>query len=736
MKFASQFSRLREAAIKAAPASEGRKREEREESLRDLLRWLPIIPLILLIIFGCGSFALIQPKPAYADTRSQIEADYEPWEFTVFKPIGEEIIEEIQKDQVLYPEVFEEPVQPIVAKGNFWDPTGTPPPNAPTPTPTAPTLAPTSTQSLTPTAETTTVTTTPSHTPSSTPTPTPSGPPAPVPPIGPPANTYWFQRDTNPLPYMMYTTLPNGVYRNGSSPTFHSPAFSLGQSLQAGTTVVNFYGSNPSSLVSIFSVELRAGATQLGYGSFALPPDTYDAYFFSASIATGQHNFADGERLGLSLNFGGSGEIYWDGPYNYSGVAVPLVVNLPTATPTASVTSSPTPTGTVTNTPSPSNTPTNTPTPSNTPTITPTPSNTPTNTPTPSNTPTITPTPTPGTVTVQSGTCSISGGSLSTSCTISPSLADTTRTFMVFQATSSNNTPNSSNVRCFLAGTSTVTCDRFGTTGTVNIQWQTVEFASGVTVEHLTPACVGDITNVAITPVTNMANSFLLFSHAQGGVIQDGNDRRTVRLTSTSNVELRQSGFGSCASEGTASALQVVQFTNASVTRGLTGAMTGASLTVSGLPAVNTAKTMLIYSYRTANSGANIAAGLVRGEIDNATSLTFSRGDSTGQIDAIAWERIEFTDATSVQQVQPSMAPGIATDNFAIASVDTSRAIVFAGGQWTAGQGFGQTSFTGDDIIGVAVGRHELTSATNLLVTRDDTNGSASWVSYVVEYAP
>lgn len=307
---------------------------------------------------------------------------------------------------------------------------------------------------------------------------------------------------------------------------------------------------------------------------------------------------------------------------------------------------------------------------------------------------------------------------------------------MVFQATSSNNTPNSSNVRCVLASTSTINCDRFGTTGTVNIRWQTVEFASGVTVEHLTPACVNYITNVAITPVADMTRTFLIYSHAQGGVIQDMNDRRTVRLTSTSNVELRQSGTGTCAPEGTAESLQVVQFTNASVTRGFVGAMTGTTLSVSGLPAVATSKTMLIYSYRTSNSGPNIAAGLVRGRIDSPTSLSFSRGDFTGQIDEIAWERIEFTDATTVQQIDISMAASIGTANAAITSVDTSMAIAFAGGQWTSGQAMGETTYAGDDVIGVAVGRHELTSATNLLVTRDDINGTADWTSYIVEFGP
>ncbi len=307
---------------------------------------------------------------------------------------------------------------------------------------------------------------------------------------------------------------------------------------------------------------------------------------------------------------------------------------------------------------------------------------------------------------------------------------------MVFQATSSNNTPNSSNVRCVLTNTTTITCDRFGTAGTVNIHWQTVEISIGVTVEHLTPACVSYITNVPITPVADMANTFLIYSHAQGGIIQDINDRRTAQLTSTTNVELRQSGTGTCASEGTAESLQVVQFTNASVTRGFVGAMTGSTLSVSSLPAVDTSKTVLIYSYRTGNSGPNIAAGLVRGSIDSPTSLSFSRGDFTGQIDAIAWERIEFTNASTVQQIDVSMAAGIGTANEAIASVDTSRAIAFAGGQWTSGQAMGETTYAGDDVIGVAVGRHELTSATNLLVTRDDINGTANWTSYIVEFGP
>jgi hypothetical protein len=133
---------------------------------------------------------------------------------------------------------------------------------------------------------------------------------------------------------MMYTTIPTGSYRSSGSVSFYSPWFSSGQSLQAGTTSVNFYAWNPSPIGSVFTAELRAGGTLLGSGTFALPPNTYDAYFFSASFATGSHNFANNERLQVRFSFAAPAEIFWDSSYNFSGAAVPAISNNPTATPT------------------------------------------------------------------------------------------------------------------------------------------------------------------------------------------------------------------------------------------------------------------------------------------------------------------------------------------------------------------------------------------------------------------
>ncbi len=159
MKFKSPFTKLREAAIMAAPASEGRKKEEREETLRDLLRWLLLLPLIILLLFGCGTLGMFGLRPAQADTRSALDADYSPWPFTVFKPVSVEINEEIQQDAILYPGTFAEPVEPKIIPADFWfTPTPTP---TPTPTTTGTPLqtsTPTSTLTPSPTGGTTTST--------------------------------------------------------------------------------------------------------------------------------------------------------------------------------------------------------------------------------------------------------------------------------------------------------------------------------------------------------------------------------------------------------------------------------------------------------------------------------------------------------------------------------------------------------------------------------------------------
>src|SRR3989304_3929198 len=76
---------------------------------------------------GCGSMAMLGNRPAFADPRSVLSADYRPWPFTVFGSVDPGIIEEAVLDQQRYPDTFVEPVLPTVIPGGFW-PTPSPTP--------------------------------------------------------------------------------------------------------------------------------------------------------------------------------------------------------------------------------------------------------------------------------------------------------------------------------------------------------------------------------------------------------------------------------------------------------------------------------------------------------------------------------------------------------------------------------------------------------------------------------
>ena len=163
--------------------------KEKQDKLRGLARWLSIVPPILLLLYGCGTLALIGPRTmAFPDTRSQLQADYSPWSFIVFQPLSPEILEELRRDQERYPETFDEPVAFVVVPGDLW-PTQSVPGGPPNPTPLA-IASPSPTSTLLPTLTLApTPTTAPSVTPTSSatllPTPSPTRPPEKPPPTAP-----------------------------------------------------------------------------------------------------------------------------------------------------------------------------------------------------------------------------------------------------------------------------------------------------------------------------------------------------------------------------------------------------------------------------------------------------------------------------------------------------------------------------------------------------------------------
>lgn len=338
---------------------------------------------------------------------------------------------------------------------------------------------------------------------------------------------------------------------------------------------------------------------------------------------------------------------------------------------------------------------------------------------------------------VRRNTCTLANGATSVDCPVSPAVGQLDRSFLLFQATTNNNTPASSFIRCKLATTSSITCSRVGNTGDAIIQWQVAELPKGLKVQHIETRCLTTLTSVTIAAV-QPEKAFLLFSSSQDGTASDSNDFMAVQLASTTRVDIVNNG--GC--NNTTYMLQVVELEDTSVTRGVTGQMTSGTLDVTSLASADTARSMMMSTFRTSAGGDNnICNRMIRSELTSDTSLRFSRWAGgtcdNSTLDAISWERLTAPVGTLVQSKQMELADGSATTTTPLATpVDLSRTLVFSSSQIAGGQGGGETSFSADDVLGAAIGRFQLTSPNQLEVKRDRASGTARWTVYAVQLDP
>jgi hypothetical protein len=280
--------------------------------LRELAGWLIIVPVVLLILFGCGQLALLrQPPVTYADTRSQLSADYHPWTPVVFAAVSTEIVSEILQDY------GQDPTDPqiIVTASPFWPtqvggtpiafiptktatptvlPTATHTPvpsdtSAPTPTP----ATPTATQTVTrlPTRLPTLAPPTPTETATSVPPPMPTNvpPPAPTDTSAPPLPTPTVDTPIPPLPTDTQTpTLPATLTDTpGFVPSF-TPTPTPTLTLIPTDTPIPCSGNNPSGEPDLGGPDgnyIRIGCgseliIDLGANPLILPHPSYDLVFY------------------------------------------------------------------------------------------------------------------------------------------------------------------------------------------------------------------------------------------------------------------------------------------------------------------------------------------------------------------------------------------------------------------------------------------------------------------------
>ncbi len=349
------------------------------------------------------------------------------------------------------------------------------------------------------------------------------------------------------------------------------------------------------------------------------------------------------------------------------------------------------------------------------------------------------------TPTVRTGTCSMGNTVKSVNCTIAPALADTTKAFLVFQSTSLNTDSSTANVRCRLSSTTQVICERGAGTNSVNIRWSVAEFPSGVTTQNLAPNCGADTTQVSFSSVV-MAESFLLLSSERNVNGEGSTVSRLAELMTSTQAEIRKT-IGSGCGGSDANDLMVVDYPGASVQRALTSMPSGSAIVQLNLASsVALNRSVLLYSYFHDSTTTKICDRLVRGELTSSgAKVTFSRGDgdsssncTTPNITSISYEVVQFPVGTVVQQITQSLAAGATSTNISLpTTVDPTRTIVIAGGQWASGQVHGESSYSGGSVISEGRAQASIsTDGTTLTLTRETSNASATFTVYVVQLKP
>ncbi|HEU4437439.1 MAG TPA: hypothetical protein VFR89_08235, partial [candidate division Zixibacteria bacterium] len=181
---------------------------------------------------------------------------------------------------------------------------------------------------------------------------------------------------------------------------------------------------------------------------------------------------------------------------------------------------------------------------------------------------------------------------------------------------------NSNRVGFDLASGTSLNLQRLNSsTTTTVVDWQAIEFASGVSVQRGAASFTTVQTTVNVTiPSVNLSESFVLASVATSSAAQNIDEEWTVRahLTSSTNLELSRN------QSGTAITVywQVVTITGASVQRGLTTIGAGASSAAATISSVNTAASFLLITQRAAAAvNGTESQYMVRGQITSPVSL-------------------------------------------------------------------------------------------------------------------
>jgi hypothetical protein len=321
----------------------------------------------------------------------------------------------------------------------------------------------------------------------------------------------------------------------------------------------------------------------------------------------------------------------------------------------------------------------------------------------------------------QSGTFDFATTDSSKTATITS--IDTTKSFLRFTWSTTGTSLAVGAVRGQITDSTTLTFTRnTGTTVAITVEWQVMEWSSGVTVQRGSQTGSAATTNVIITAVdTAKAWPIVTWSSDNTTWSTDYSVSLQASITSTTNLALVSDDSTPTAQ---ITEWQVIEYDNSTValySKTIARNSTGGTQTITS---VDTTATIL-YGTAYVDDDPSAPENQPRWTLTNATTITWVVDDSGNGNAYYKMYVVSFSDLVSVQRAVTSVASGDTTNTITVTSLGTTRTLVsILGflGTWAYvtynTPGFTRSAFT---LV--------ITNATTLTYDRE-TSGTAATLSW------
>ena len=331
---------------------------------------------------------------------------------------------------------------------------------------------------------------------------------------------------------------------------------------------------------------------------------------------------------------------------------------------------------------------------------------------------------------VERFTVTIAGGSTSNTYTLSTTLLDTSKAFVVWGLEAQGDAPTEALVAGNITNTTTLTFERNTSDGNpIVIVGYVAEFNSGVFVQRGSSSESGTEGDFTLTTI-DLSKSFRIFSYTRTNGTAFGTDDflASYLWDDAGTIKLRWLSEGSWSGNV---GWQVVEYDDCSVQRGEDLRMKNVATVTDAITTVDRGKSFILCDWIVWTIGDRPDEFNVRAQINAVNQITFDRYDTEGEL-RIYWEVVEFTDDTVVEEVLVSLLDTDGEEDTTITTLESlNNSLALASGN--TGHG-GRAEYTTSDIPGAGWFTCDLTSLSNLRVRRGFTTDDADVAVYVVSF--